>query len=225
MTKIQVRGLIGPTRLLWSGEGDPRVVEPPAAPWASARTLRVDPVPAYAHEVAAVRAEAATLAKLFPLRAPVQISIVGWEGRHRTNGECEIAYDYHSTAAVRPWAACIRLWGKRIPPHPAMTRYLVAHEYGHAVERAVADRLELGETDQLLRAYRQVRPVPRRAPGGGPTWHTSVAEIFANDFRILVAKVELEFWPHATTARPEQFPKLMDWWVEQATYAREHHDR
>lgn len=134
-----------------------------------------------------------------------------------TNGQCDIRYDYSDDKKKPyPWAATIVLWGKRIPPHPAMTRYLIAHEYGHAVAQAVVrsqgkSDADLGKFYTEYRALRKNVPVAPKYYGGG-SWHESTQEIFANDFRILVAKSEVEFWPHPTTERPEKAKAIRDFW-------------
>ena len=53
----------------------------------------------------------------------------------------------------------ICLAGKRIPPHPAMTRYLMGHEYGHGVFYHLA-RLRGFEQDSegLRKLYQALRP-------------------------------------------------------------------
>lgn len=188
------------------------------------RTVQVDPFPAYAHDVTLVEQMLLKVTHAFPFAEPVAVSIMPYEGTDHVNGHCEIIYDYKGKQKdLYPWGASIVLWGKRIPPHPAMTRYLVAHEYGHAVDMAIARSLGFKDTDKLRKQYTQLRPVaPRgRLTYGGLTWHRSVGEIFANDFRILVCGVEPEFWPHPGTPRPEGNRKLLEWWQDQTAKAIE----
>ncbi len=209
-------------RLQWPFDGsrDPLVAIAAPAPGCRGRQERVDPFPCYLHDAALVREQLASVAARFPLGAPCLVSLVAFESLDRTNGCCEIASAWGEGGKETGWAASIRLWGKRIPPHPAMTRYLVAHEYGHAVEAAIA-RTEFSDgkagdrSSRLGAAYRELRGL-RRAPRGGyggQTWHVATGEIFANDFRILVCDVEPEFWPHAGIRRPHEVRGLREWWV------------
>jgi len=202
-----------PTQLQWPWNAAPYMLLPAPRRGGWARQVPVDPFPGYAHDADLVRTIAARVGRAFPLTVPVQFSVLPYETPDRTNGQCEIAYDYKGDKP-HPWAASIVLWGKRIPPHPAMTRYLVAHEYGHAVEKAIA--LAHGEPEgsaQLAGMYRKLRGLPKapRSYGGG-TWHSTTGEIFANDFRILVAEIEPEFWPHPGVCRPDKVAAIRKFW-------------
>jgi hypothetical protein len=105
------------------------------------------------------------------------------------------------------------LFGKRTPIHPATTRALVAHEYGHAVDRAIASKRFSGSqpTTKLREEYAAIRKLPKRDYYGPGTWHEMPAELVANDFRWLVMGIEREFWPH-NVPTPDQVPEIVDWW-------------
>lgn len=113
-------------------------------------------------------------------------------------------------------AHCIILAGKSIPHHPAMLRYLVAHEYGHAVFNHVMPRLgyHQNERRELEREYMALR-------GAADTtevytsgqWHRSPGEIIANDFRVLVMGREPDFWPHPGISHPHAVAgSIGPWW-------------
>lgn len=181
--------------------------------------VQLDPFPAYAHDVDLVKRELAKVVRVFPIGVPVIVNVLERESPERTNGHCEIVYDYSDTKKTPyPWAARIVFWGKRIPPHPAMTRYLVAHEYGHAVAEYITRQRGEAGTTKLYREYRRLRPRATRTPGyyGPGSWHASTCELFANDFRILIAGVEAEFWPHAGFARPEKVAGIRAFWRKHA---------
>lgn len=204
--------------LIWDFAGSGPRFSVPDRTWN--RSVNVDPFPCYAHDAALVRAESERVAAAFPLKAPVTIVTLDREFLERTNGWTNIGADYDSSERPRPWSATIVLSGKRIPIHPAMTRYLVSHEYGHAVaahlQRTHGTPSENPkreyEEHKLYEEYRALRgmPVDPKSYGGG--WHATVSELFANDFRILVAKSELEFWPHPGFIRPEELVKVVDFW-------------
>ena len=191
----------------------------------------VDPYPCYAHDAALVHHEAEVTAAVFPLPADVHICIFDREGPSRTNGFTRIGTFYNHGGSVKKWEATIVLYGKRIPPHPALTRYLVSHEYGHAVaehlRRVVGTPCECGNPDcsrnydesKLYREYEKLRAFKSPEFYGGGTWHASVSELFANDFRIIVAGSETEFWPHPGFPRPEELPAVREFWESQTKAA------
>ena len=174
-------------------------------------TTYVDPAPCYPHDVALVQRQFNRMRELAPLPIPMKVAILSREPLERTNGWYNDEHGYDENDKGSP-VGVIYLAGKRIPPHPAMTRYLVSHEYGHAVAYHLA-RFR-GETmDQFKTMYLDYRSNATRDYGCGH-WHSNVGELIANDFRILVAGVEAEFWPHAGFARPEDLPALGQFWLE-----------
>jgi hypothetical protein len=181
------------------------------------RAVNVDPFPCYAHDETAVRAVAHTVAAKFPMDLTVAFYLPEYEIAGRTNGWCSYGTycdkEVPEGRAFKAFDAVIMLSGKRTPIHPAMTRYLVAHEYGHAVQRWLEwISGEKDGADTLINDYAKLRGVDSPAHYGGGTWHAQIGEMFANDFRILVCGVEAEFWPHPGFARPEQLPQIVEWW-------------
>ena len=111
----------------------------------------------------------------------------------------------------------IALFGSYAPPHPALVRANVAHEYGHLVEAMLAARLHNGSGRALLTEYATLRgltlaPNDALNPLPGVGWTRHPGEVFANDFRLLLAQVEEEHWPHPGIARPETRPDVIAWW-------------
>lgn len=184
--------------------------------WAGGSTVEVDPTPAYAHD-AQVLTDAVTYTEgCFPLRWDVHLFSADREEWGRSNGHSNLLNGYRDSDYVR-LGGLIFLSGKRIPPHPAMTRHLVAHELGHNVEWMLQDaRGEKDFSDTLIREYAEMRGLPEASVhhGSPGTWHDSATEIFACDFRIVVCGVEREYWPHPGVPRPETAPNLHDWWGE-----------
>jgi hypothetical protein len=180
------------------------------------RHVKVDPFPAYGHELAAVNVECARVWNTFPLDRDIAVYILDREEVGRCSGQTFTGANYSGEKKddEYPWTATIVLSGKRIPIHPAMTRYLVAHEYGHVVSRYLRWLRKEGDKSDsdspMYQEYAKLRGCP---PGyGGGKWHSSVMELFANDFRILVVGSEKEFWPHPGFARPEGLPEVVEWW-------------
>jgi hypothetical protein len=203
--------------MLWDfeGSGEPRF-QVPSGDWP--RSITVDPTPAYGHDVEVVRVEAQRAALAFPVEKEVTIVLLPREFKSRTNGCTYIGHIEGATEKndERPWVATIVLCAKRIPIHPAMTRYLVAHEYGHVVRQAIAARRGQKESSfELYEEYQKVRGFKTATSYGCGTWHSSVQELFANDFRILVVGSEKEFWPHPGFARPEGLPEIVEWWKKE----------
>lgn len=205
---------VGPELLSWPFRND-------SIPCYAAKGLRgsgsaspedLDPTPCYGHDEMLVARTAAHVEERFPIPLPPTYHLGLFESMSRTNGHMGLVYHYdkETGSTKEPY---IWLSGKRIPPHPAMTRYLVAHEYGHCVDDAICAARGLKESglDEHYAALRGLDPVASKGYGSGK-WHANVGELIANDFRILVCAIEPEFWPHPGIARPETVPAIVDWW-------------
>lgn len=204
-----------------------RVATRPDGTWG--RSIDLDPFPCYPHDPALVRRTAARVAAAFPLRWPVTYYVLPLEEPRRTNGGQYDDLDHWGEKDARgrtPLQTFIVLPAKRIPPHPGVTRYLAAHEYGHSVEAAIAwerwDNTGNRQNDygavqrELQCEYVALRGLDgAHTQAGGGRWHLSVQEILACDFRILVAGIEPEYWPHPGIPRPEEVPALREWWETQ----------
>jgi hypothetical protein len=182
-------------------------------------TCRFDPFPAYPHDRATAVATAAHVQACCPPLWDVHCYLADREENSRSNGHSNIEEGrYVSGEWVEERTGLIMMSGKRIPPHPAMTRHLTGHEYGHNVAymiNSLRDGVKtVASTDPLYQEYAAVRGLPASSVhhGEGGTWHDSACEIFACDFRILVCGLEAEFWPHPGITRPERVPAVRDWW-------------
>jgi hypothetical protein len=150
----------------------------------------------------------------------VDLYIADREETGRTNAWSTVHEDgrYEGDTWVKdPPIGLIVLSGKRTPPHPALTRHLVAHEYGHNVEWMVNYTRGVGlHDDSLAREYAEMRGLPDSAlhHGTGGRWHDSVHEILACDFRIVVCDIEPEYWPHPGIPHPDRVDELDGWWAD-----------
>lgn len=206
--------------LRWQFHGAPAfgiAFEPGRSPWVS----ELDPFECYPHDRALVEELAADLDHVAPLPQDVSIFLPAHEGTERTNG-----WTWYTTANVEDDDGSSRtvidrhvimLSGKRIPIHPAVTQYVVAHEYGHAVAHAIAYHRGEWSTADLEREYAELRRLPDEWVGqaAGGRWHTTVGEVMACDFRTLIAGHETDFWPHPGVPQgPPGTSPVVSWWAE-----------
>jgi len=205
------------------------------------RDNKVDPYPAYAHDIGLVNSLATQCEKVFPLKdARVGIWILSHDFVDRTNG-CTFEDSVYNKEDGSEWdekinrydgkvmrsygqALSIILAAKRIPIMPAMTRYLVPHEYGHAVFDYVARKMGYPDTHQekLKEEYMKLRGIEdysKKYTGG--KWHSSPGEIIANDFRVLFTGREMEFYPHDCSLPSWESPEGK-WWIKAASAAGIH---
>ncbi|WP_152748265.1 hypothetical protein [Micromonospora sp. RV43] len=188
---------------------------------------KFDPFPAYPHQREVVDAAVKHVQSCFAPLWDVELFIADREEEGRSNGYSSVCQDghYEDDEWVKdPPVGLIMLSGKRVPPHPAVTRHLVAHEYGHHVEWMLNDAR--GEqnlySDALVAEYAKMRGLPESTmhDGEGGTWHDSVHEIFACDFRIMVCDVETAYWPHPGVPHPHEVEGLPGWWHDALSAAR-----
>ncbi len=199
------------------------------------RTLKVDPYPAYPHDLEHVERTLGHCMDVFPLKvAKFGLWVLSHDLIDRVNGvtfedalyEREDGSDWEETIphydgsgemrTFRGQALSIALAAKRIPIHPAMTRYLVSHEYGHAAFYVVARTLGYkdSERDKLEENYMELRGIEDYAKKyRGGDWHRNPGEIIANDFRILFTKQEMEYYPHDCPLPSWGDKPLAGWWI------------
>lgn len=182
-----------------------------------------DPFPAYPHDVAIIEDSVRHVEQIAPPLWDVELFVANREEIGRSNGYSNVrdGGHYESGEWVEdPRTGLIVLSGKRVPPHPAVSRYLVAHEYGHNVEWML-ESLRGGKYlhgDRVVTEYAGHRglPTPVHAGSGG-RWHDSATEIFACDFRIFACDVEAGYWPHPGVPHPHDLPQAGDlnaWWAQ-----------
>jgi hypothetical protein len=172
----------------------------------------VDPFPGYAHSEALVTKLTDTINERIQLDGLTDIYLPAYETPERVNGWASVQ-NWYNNDNDGMFGAYIVLSGKRIPLHPAMTRYLVTHEFGHVVQYWIENR---HKAKNLVEAYIKDLRAPyleeKPAYYGGRTWHLAGGEVFANDFRIAVCEAEAEFWPHTNREHTTAAPKVMLFW-------------
>jgi len=189
------------------------------------RQIYIDPAPCYPHDHARALEEFERLRVIAPLPFPLALFLLSHETTGRTNGTFYDDYAYAldeiemGGKKICPPLGFIVLSAKRIPIHPAMTRYLVSHEYGHAVAYHLARRAGISIEKFKQQYIDECRPDAGLTYGCGK-WHAHVGELIANDFRILVAERESEFWPHPGFARPESVLAVIGFWARAARELR-----
>lgn len=178
-----------------------------------------DPFPAYPHNFDDVVEAAGYVQDCCTPRWNVELFVADREEAGRSNGFSTVRESgrYVGDEYVKdPLTGLIVLSGKRVPPHPAVTRYLVAHEYGHNVQWMVSNLKGMTTVHDTswMDEYVEVRGLgpEHRHHGSGGRWHDGIDEIFACDFRILVCEVEPDYWPHPGITYPTILPRLVDWW-------------
>jgi hypothetical protein len=195
------------------------------------RAIDVDPFPGYAHDLGLVRDLVAECEAAFPLNGGrAELCSLQHEFLGRTNGltwedtvwrrddgsewNVTITKPDGSTEDFKGQAHTIVICGKRIPIMPAMTRYLVTHEYGHAAFNHTRRLLGISESKdaELEAEYMRIRgcELPK-AKGDGERWHRLASEVIANDFRCIVMRRELDFWPHEVP-HPRDNGAIAGWW-------------
>lgn len=212
--------LLDHNKIEWPYEHDPRLVIP-APHWT--RVEVVDPWPAYHHDMDVVRETVELVEEAWPLPRPFspKYFVLGFEAPNRANAATNRNFDYYSAKAetikeeggLPEWFPYILFYGKRTPIHPAVTRYLVSHEYGHVVDYYI-ERMLGYEPDQnhLDKIYAEKRNLKGGNKYGAKNWHSETGEIIANDFRVLMTGIETEFWPH-DVPRPIEGTELHKWWI------------
>lgn len=201
------------------------------------RSLKVDPYPAYSHSTDVVEPLLAQCENAFPLtNAVTGLWLLGHDVVDHINGITyeDSVYEREDGSEWREEILCscgcnkkekrygqalsIALAAKRIPIMPSMTRYLVPHEYGHAVFDYIARKMGYFDsaTDKLAASYMKLRGITdyTKMYCGGQ-WHRAPCEIIANDFRILFTKQEMEYYPHSC-ALPNWYEAEGKWWKEAA---------
>lgn len=185
------------------------------------RQEQIDIFPCYHHPIDLSAEVLRTCTDAFPNQTELFMFIMQHEGVGRWNGYCDVEWDWQTrNEDGRPADFLIRLMinGKRTPLHPAMTRYVVSHEYGHAAEKWLVKQMGMKDIYEFRPFYKNLRGGTFYDGYSGRRWHENIGEHIANDFRILVAKQEVGYWPHPGYERPEKIPAIVEFWQEKVAF-------
>lgn len=171
----------------------------------------VDPFPCYHHDIKLVDSEIERINKIINLPNKPIYYIFSHEPYSRCNGHASSNDEYVGNKGESKLNPYIVLCGKRIPLHPAMTKYLTSHEIGHVIDWTLEKILKL-ERDEFRKMYaKDVRNMEYCDDYGGLKWSNNTGEILANDIRIVLFNSESEFWPH-NVEHPSKCKNVIDYW-------------
>lgn len=223
--------IIDVTKPRWGFEASGAFFRPGKWPDERERKLvNLNPRPCHAHGRELVAEVLGAAEAVFPVVRRPTVYLFHFD-THASSNQAEtweeqvhnVPADGHGRPLTAPFIA---LYGKPTPIHPVVTRYLVAHEYGHVVCEVLALQHSSAERevarDTFLRHYAELRGLQVPEGGYGPdTWQQHPEEVFANDFRVLMVHHNEEFWPHPGVPRPETLPHLAQWWYARSEEARQ----
>lgn len=204
------------TDLTWQFESDAKpFIFIKTKPWG--QSVNFDPFPCYFHDKHLVESQIKRNEEIVSVPFKPDYFVFPFECGSRTNGCACRNPNYrkeedNKEAAMYPY---ILLYGKRIPIHPAMTRYLVAHEYGHVIHYNLEEAMKIKDGDDDFEKFyaKEIREIEYNKKYGALNWHSNIGEIIAEDIRAGILQVEREFWPH-DVCPPWDSKKVMDFWCE-----------
>lgn len=183
----------------------------PRHPNAYGYSINIDSFPAYSHSIDIVLETVDKVENIFPIKVPPNYYLLSHESENRTNGFTSRHHIYNDNKDYE-FEPYIVLSGKRIPPMPEMSRYLVSHEYGHVLKWVIEKGMGFeADSEDLYRYYCELRNIKYSNKYGGRAWHNSCGEILANDFRIVLCGITPDFWPH-DCEYPMSLPKVIKFW-------------
>lgn len=178
-------------------------------------TIYVDPFPCASHNVDFIKKKVTMVESIFPIAAPIKYVLLPNELKERVNAMAYQEYVDDKYKKKYKFEGTIALSGKRTIIHPAMSNYLIAHEYGHMVDYWINQSMnqeEKSENASLFRKrYAAFRGIDFNQKLTGYGWKNNIAEVIADDFRIVMAKTDVDFFPHQC-GNPAKNKKVTQYW-------------
>lgn len=194
-----------PNEIVWPFKGSPRhKIKQLGSGYFS--NIEVDPFPCNTHNADILRTKIDEIEKLFPIGTLLQWISLPHEVVERVNAWAQsnqIWGDHDEIKKKHRLDASIVFSGKRANIHPAMTKFLVAHEYGHAVDSWINSIMKEEENNRdenlFHKKYAEMRGLEWKSDEdyGGGNYHDTIVEIIADDFRIVVGKTDPDFYQHS----------------------------
>lgn len=182
------------------------------------RRINVDPFPCSQHNIELLTSHIEKIETAFPVGSCVRYYVFPFEIEGRTNAWASSMEVWDEEGKKKtPIESDIVFSGKRTIIHPAMTKYLVAHEYGHVVDKWIQHCMKKeketnnDQEDIFHKEYADMRGIPMSVGYGGGRWIDAIVEIIADDFRIIVGKTDIDFYPHSCT-HPLESPEVKKFW-------------
>jgi hypothetical protein len=215
---------LGHKDLIWSFSGDgPKYYVKGLTGYGD--TIDVDPFPCVSHDMNILCWEVEKTENLFKTDALLRWISIEHEIKHYTNAWASHTciyndndYEFRKKHKIE---GTIVMSGKRTIVHPAMTKYLVAHEYGHIIDywitACMLEESDKSDYEPFRTVYGKMRNVDSKRGGyGGGRWVGDIAEVIADDFRVLIAGVDTDFYIHekAGVRHPLKCPEVLEFWNE-----------
>lgn len=208
--------------VIWPFKGNPHFSH--KAPYGWGRNIEIDPFPTTVTDVKIVEERVPVIESKFPIGTILQWVILPHEVMERSNAWANYDYLYCDNTEEgsliqkkHKMTGLVVFSGKRGNIHPAMTRFLVAHEYGHQVDYWINALMKAEEDsrdeDLFHKRYAEVRGLEFKDDTnyGGGNYHDSLVEIIADDFRIVMGETDPDFYQHSCV-NPLDCPSIIQYW-------------
>ncbi len=178
--------------------------------------IDIDPFPCNSHNSKLLLETVTKVEGKFKIGAPTRWIVLPNDTTHYTNAYAQKNYvSGEENRKKYKFEGMIVMAGKRTIIHPAMTKYLVAHEYGHMVDYWITAMMneKLDSTNETIfrKKYAEMRGIEYNEKYGGGNWVDNIGEIIADDFRIVVANTDKDFYLHTCT-HPLEHTEVKKYW-------------